>query len=247
VNASKYVRTCKICGTAFDIKIMRNGRPSTRKTCSQSCANKPRTPVRLWTQEETDWLIDHVNTMPLSRLARSFNLWARVNRLPDRSKNAIDKKLRTFGYSNRPTVEFYTFMKLSQMLGLSRDTVAGWKRLKDNPIETYRRDNKKQTFNYVTTKMFKDFARNHPSRLGGANEVGLQMLLEDSRWAKEILRAYPKRPDRQWPEHRVRCIETGRIYPSLGAAARDVFVVRQCIARSVKHGYKANGYTFELL
>jgi hypothetical protein len=246
MNASKYVRVCKICGTAFDIKILRNGRPSTRKTCSTSCANKPRTKVRLWTQEETDWLIDHVNTMPLSRLARSFNLWTRLNGLPDRSKSAVDKKLRTLGYSNRPTVEFYTFAKLAEMLQLSRDTVAGWKKLKENPLETYRRDNKKQAFNYVTIKMFKDFARNHPACLGGANEVGLQMLLEDSRWAKEILRAYPKRPDPLWKQLRVRCIETGKIYPSLGAAGRDVFVVRQCIARSVKYGYKANGYTFEL-
>jgi hypothetical protein len=245
VRATRYVRICKVCGASFDIKILRNGRPSTRKTCSKSCANKPRTRVRYWTQAETEWLIDHVNTMPLSRLVRSFNLWARVTGLPDRTKNAIDKKLRTLGYSNRPTVEFYTFMKLSQMLGLSRDTIAGWKRLKDYPLETYRRDNKKQTFNYVTTKMFKDFARRHPERLGGANEVGLQMLLEDSRWAKEILREYPRRPDRQWKERRVRCIETGKIYPSMGAAGRDVFVVRQCIARAIDKGHRAAGYRFE--
>lgn len=183
--------------------------------------------------------------MPLARLARSFNLWARVNGLPDRSKHAVDKKLRTLGYSNRPTVEFYTFVKLSQMLGLPRDTIAGWKRLKEHPLETYRRDNKKQAFNYVTTKMFKDFARHHPSRLGGANEVGLQMLLEDSKWAKEILRAYPRRPDPLWKKRRVRCIETGRIYESMGAAGRDVFVVRQCIARAIDKGHKAAGYTFE--
>lgn len=198
-------------------------------------------------QEELDWLHDHAQTMPLMRLIRAFHLWSRTHGFKERSKDAIDKKIRLLGYSTRPTVDFYTFAKLSEMLGLPRDTVAGWKRFKDHPLQTYKHDHKKQAFNYVTAKQFKEFARHHPKSLGGADEVGLQILLEDSRWAKEILRQYPRRPLNTWVHKRVRCIETGKIYPSLGAAGRDVFVVRQCISRSVNHGHKANGYTFEAI
>lgn len=245
MKGSKYTRKCSICGTVFDIKIMRNGRPSTRKTCSRECSFKFKPSVTPWTKEETDALLDLVQSLPLKRLVRAHNMWARMNGYKDRTLVSIDKKIRSLGYSTRSEISYYSFNKVAQVLKVPRNTVAGWKKLTVDPLETYQHDGKKFAFNYVTKKELLKFAKRRPECLGGVDQVGLGLLLEDADLAREILRKYPKRPKRQFKEKRVRCIETGKIYSSLGEAARDMHVVRQGISRAIKVGHRANGYHFE--
>lgn len=245
MKGSKYTRTCKICGAEFDIKMMRNGRPSVRKTCSRECSFKFKPPVRPWTKEEIDTLLDLVQTVPLKRLVRAFNMWARMHGYKDRTLTSIDKKIRKLGYSTRAEIQYYSFAKVAEVLKVTRNTVAGWKKLSVDPLQTYQHDGKKFAFNYVTKKELLRFAKKRPECLGGVDQVGLGLLLEDADLAREILRQYPKRPKPTYAPRRVRCIETGRIYASLGEAARDVHVVRQGISKAIKNGHKANGYHFE--
>ena len=245
MKGSKYTRPCSICGTEFDIKMMRNGRPSTRKTCSRECSFKFRPAVRPWAKEEVDELLDLVQSLPLKRLVRAFNIWARTHGYKDRTFGSIDKKIRKLGYSTRAEIMYYSFSKVAEVLKLPRNTVAGWKKLTVDPLETYQHDGKKFAFNYVTKKELLKFAKKRPECFGGVDQVGLGLLLEDADLAREILRQYPKRPERQYKEKRVRCIETGKIYASLGEAARDVYVARQGVSRSIRKGHKANGYHFE--
>jgi hypothetical protein len=245
VKGSKYSRTCKVCKQKFDVKVMRNGRPSARKTCSQKCSVTNRVSGVTWTQAEIDFLTEHAMATPFHRIVRGYRVWARMNGHNDRTKEAIDHKLRRMGYSTRTEIDFYTFNRLSEMLGLSRYTVAGWKRLKENPLQAYQHDGKRKAFNYVSRAEFLKFARNHPECLGGANEIGLQVVLEDVDLAREILRKYPKRHSPLYESIRVRCIETGKIYPSLGAAARDIYVTRQTLSRAIHVGHRANGLHFE--
>lgn len=247
MQGSKYQRACTVCGNLFDIKIIRNGRPSTRKTCSKECCHTNRTKPILWTPDELEFLNKHIESLPFHRLVRAYKTWAVVNGYPARTRDAIDHKIRRLGHSTRPQIEYFTFNRLAQILGVSRYTVAGWKRLASNPLESYQHDKKRQAFNYVSRLQFIEFAQHHPECLGGVNEVGLQILLEDSRKAKEILRQYPKRRCPLFEAKRIRCIETGKIYPSFGAAARDIFVVRQVISKAVAHGHAANGFHFELI
>lgn len=245
MKGSKYTRICSICGAAFDIKIMRNGRPSTRKTCSRECSFKFKPAVRRWEQDEIDMLLELVQSLPLKRLVRAFNIWARTHGYKDRTLQSIDKKIRKFGYSTKPEISYYSFNKVAQILKIPRNTVAGWKKLTVDPLETYQHDGKKFAFNYVTKKELLKFAKRRPECLGGVDQVGLGLLLEDADLAREILRQYPRRPERQYKEKRVRCIETGKIYGSIGEAARDVYVARQGVSRAIHAGHKANGYRFE--
>ena len=224
---------------------MRNGRPSTRKTCSRECSFKFRPTVRPWTKEETDTLLDLVQSLPLRRLVKAFNMWNRMRGRPDRTTISIDKKIRKLGYSTRAEIMYYSFSKVAQILKLPRNTVAGWKKLTVDPLETYQHDGKKFAFNYVTQKELLRFAKKRPECFGGVDQVGLGLLLEDADLAREILRQYPRRPKRKFAEKRVRCVETGKIYASLGEAARDVYVARQGISRAIRKGHKANGYHFE--
>lgn len=245
MKGSKYTRTCSICGAEFDIKMMRNGRPSTRKTCSAECSYKFKPAVRLWAKEEVDELLDLVQSLPLKRLVRAFNIWARTHGYKDRTAQSIDKKIRSLGYSTKAEIVYYSFSKVAQILKVPRNTVAGWKKLTVDPLETYQHDGKKFAFNYVTKKELLKFAQKRPECLGGVDQVGLGLLLEDADLAREILRKHPRRPERQYKQKRVRCVETGKIYASLGEAARDVYVTRQGVSRAIKDGHRANGYHFE--
>lgn len=247
MRGSKYQRTCSVCGASFDIKIKRSGRPSTRKTCSQKCSVANRPVKTEWNEADHEFLSRHIESLPIQRLVRAFNIWAVTNNRPQRTKIAIEHKIRRLGFSTKPQIEYFTFRYLSELLGIPACTVAGWKELVDNPLQTYQHDGKKKAFNYVYLDDFKRFAKNHPECLGGVNEVGLQLLLEDSKIAKEILKEYPKRNSALNRPTRVRCIETRKIYPSLSAAARDVYVVRQVISRAIQKGHAANGFHFELL
>ena len=247
MRGSKYQRTCSVCGASFDIKIKRSGRPSTRKTCSQKCSVANRPVSTEWSEADLEFLNRHIESLPIQRLVRAFNLWAASNNRPQRTKHAIEHKIKRLGFSTKPQIEYYSFPHLSQLLGISAYTVAGWKELAENPLQTYQHDGKKKAFNYVSLEDFKRFAQNHPECLGGANEIGLQLLLEDSKKAKEILRKYPKRNSALNSPKRVRCIETRKIYPSLSAAAKDVYVVRQGISKAIQKGHAANGFHFELL
>lgn len=174
-------------------------------------------------------------------------MWARMHGYKDRTLQSIDKKIRSLGYTTKPEIMFYSFNRVAQILKVPRNTVAGWKKLTVNPLRTYQHDGKKFAFNYVTKKELLRFAKQRPECLGGVDQVGLGLLLEDADLAREILRQYPKRPERQFKQKRVRCVETGRIYGSIGEAARDVHVVRQGVSKAIKDGHRANGFHFELI
>lgn len=226
---------------------MRNGRPSIRKTCSRECSFKFRPAVKSWTQEETDELLDLVQSLPLKRLVRAYNMWARMRGYESRTLRGIDKKIRRLGYSTKAEITYYSFSKIAKILKIPRNTVAGWKKLTVNPLETYQHDGKRFAFNYVTTKELLKFAKRRPECLGGVDQIGLGLLLEDADLAREILRQYPKRFKPQFAQKRVRCIETGKIYGSIGEAARDMHVVRQGVSKAITDGYRANGFHFELV
>lgn len=43
----------------------------------------------------------------------------------------------------------------------------------------------------------------------------------------------------------VRCIETGQVYPSAAAAARSLYLSRNCIYQAINKSYRAGGYRWE--
>lgn len=180
------------------------------------------------------------------RVVRAYNVVARQKNWTPRSLNSIRHKLTRLGISSNVLCGYYTLSKVASLLNVSRYTVQGWTQLKKNPLATYRKQGFK-TFKYVTPLMFKKFAQMQKVKLGGLDRVGLLILTEDPDLVDEILHAYPRRIDCRFPRKRVRCIETGKIYSSMTAAARDVHVVRQGISRAIEQGHRAAGYHFEVI
>ena len=98
---------------------------------------------------------------------------------------------------------------------------------------------------YIERRAWRRLAREMPRILGGFSVDALFALLEDRELAESVASQY-RRPCGDW---RVRCVETGRIYPSCGAAAAAHHVTQQCISLAIRQRrpVAALGLTFEAL
>jgi hypothetical protein len=84
-----------------------------------------------------------------------------------------------------------------------------------------------------------------PRVLGGFSADALFLLLEDRRLAESVAAQYPQAIG-DW---RIRCVETGQIWPSCIAAARELNVSRQAISKAILNTRPVwcLGMTFEAL
>lgn len=244
---SKYIRTCVKCKKEFDVKVMRNGRPSKRRTCSHACHHSIKAPRKPeWKKEELEYLDQLALAMPIVSVYKTYNRWASENGFERRTLNSIQHKVYRECGSTKPILGYFTFREIADLLRISTWTVAFWKQLKTKPLEVYQRRKNKGT-NYISRKSFRQFALNHPEKLGGTNRRGLLVLLEDEKLVDDILKAHPKRNVSLLPPKRVRCIETNKIYASIHEASRANFVARPTMTRAIERGWRANGHHFEFL
>jgi len=245
VNGSKYSRTCIKCKKEFDVKILKDGKPSKRKTCSQECQRKTSGyTASNWTPLEFEFLEQLSQTLPIMCLVKAYNTWASNNNYPRRSVTAIRHKLRKEFGTTKPTLNWFSFSEIASLLGFKVSRIESWKKLSNYPLQSYQRL-KCNSVNYVNRKQFKEFAMHHPEKIGGADWYGLLIILEDERMVDEILKTYRTPYISQIKSKKVRCIETNKIYPSLSAASRAFFVTRQSITRAIERGWSANEHHFE--
>jgi len=241
VKGSKYLRECVICGAKFKIPIMAKGRKSPRQTCGDACQRRLHVQRRAtWTQEEEAIIHELISTMPPHQFVNTYLIMASTRGLPKRSDTAIKLKVYELGYKLEPEIEYLSMQKIANMLGVSRDAVDNWRNL---GLETHRKSNKPGSRHYVCRRAFRRFARKRPEVLGGTDRFGLFCLLEDEKWVEKLLADYPNR----WygwgkGSQRVKCVETGQVFSSMGEAGRSVFVTRSGIFKAVKFGIKAAGY-----
>lgn len=241
MKGSKYLRECVICGAKFKIPITAKGRKSPRQTCGDACQRRLHVQRRAtWTQEEEAIIHELISTMPPHQFVNTYLIMASTRGLPKRSDTAIKLKVYELDYKLEPEIEYLSMQKIANMLGVSRDAVDNWRNL---GLETHRKSNKPGSRHYVCRRAFRRFARKRPEVLGGTDRFGLFCLLEDEKWVEKLLADYPER----WygcgkPGKRVKCVETGRVFDTMGEAGRSVFVTRSGIFKAVKFGIKAAGY-----
>ena len=220
---------------------MAKGRKSPRQTCGDACQRRLHVQRRAtWTQEEEAIIHELISTMPPHQFVNTYLIMASTRGLPKRSDTAIKLKVYELGYKLEPEIEYLSMQKIANMLGVSRDAVDNWRNL---GLETHRKSNKPGSRHYVCRRAFRRFARRRPEVLGGTDRFGLFCLLEDEKWVEKLLADYPER----WygcgkPGKRVKCVETGKVFDSMGEAGKSVFVTRSGIFKAVKFGIKAAGY-----
>lgn len=235
-------RFCKVCGLRFKLETISKGRTSTRITCSIKCRTKYYAQQRrAWDEREIQLLKELAESMPLEILVRTFNNQNIDQGYEERSTHSIKNKLNHLGYLFEPSYKYLSTHDLAKALGVHKNIIKYW-------IARGLRGTKNRAVKgspqYFTPENVRKFARSHMAYFGGFKRINLFFVLEDEELVDEILTQYPKRYVPTCQPKRVRCVETGQIYPSQTAAARAIFVTTTAVSRAIRKGHRAGGYHF---
>jgi hypothetical protein len=163
---------------------------------------------------------------------------------PPRTDKAIVMRMRRSRQFCRARVgEWTTTYGAGELLGCPGTRVEAWLRRK--PIARILDPQTTGGTRYISRRSWRRLAKQMPRVLGGFSSDALFALLEDRDLADAIAEQHP-RPMGDW---RVRCIETGQIWASCGAAARELHVTQACISLAIRKArpVAALGMTFEAL
>ena len=201
------------------------------------------TPPR-WTQPELEWLEQLAGDVPFPTLLRSMHYKATAEGWPRRTDKAIVMRMRrSRQFCRARTGEWTTTYGAGEILGCPGTRVEAWLRRK--PIARILDPQTTGGTRYINRRSWRRLAKQMPRVLGGFSSDALFLLLEDRDLADAIAEQHP-RPMGDW---RVRCVETGVVFSSCGAAARELHVTQACISLAIRQArpVAALGMTFEAL
>ena len=200
-------------------------------------------PLR-WTQPELDHLDTLAGDVPLPTLLKRMKCKAAREGWPLRTPKAIVMRMHRSGQLCRARVgEWTTTNGVGELLGCPGTRVEAW--LRRPGIAAILAPEWTGPIRYINRRSWRRLAKQMPRVLGGFSADALFSLLEDRDLAEAVAAAHP-RPMGDW---RVRCIETGQIWPSCAAAARELHVSQAAVSGSVRkrHPVVVLGMTFEAL
>lgn len=197
-----------------------------------------------WTKPEIDHLEKLAGEVPYATLLRSMKHKATMEGWPPRTAKAITLRMRRTGHFCHARVgDWTTTYGAAEILGCPGSRVEAW--LKRPPITAILDPQWVGRVRYISRRSWRRMAREMPRVFGGFSADALFLLLEDRDLAEAVAAAHP-RPMGDW---RVRCIETGQIYASCGAAAKEHHVSQACISLAIRQArpVAALGLSFEAL
>jgi hypothetical protein len=163
---------------------------------------------------------------------------------PPRTDKAIVMRMRrSRQFCRARTGEWTTTYGAGEILGCPGTRVEAWLRRK--PVAAILDPQWTGGTRYINRRSWRRLAKQMPRVLGGFSSDALFALLEDRDLADAIAQQHP-RPMGDW---RVRCIETGQIWASCAAAAKELHVSQAAVSLSIRQHRQltALGMTFEAL
>lgn len=192
-----------------------------------------------WTPTELLWLEELAGNVPPPALPTRYNGLAVSNGYPRRTPEAIESRVRRSQLTTSAIGNWITTGLAAKLLGFSGAS--------NNPINLWveRGYLKARRFGsgfssptYIRRCDLRALARERPELFAGIEEPRLIQVLEDEALAAEIAQNHPRRKARPRP---VRCVETGKVYPTVRAAARQIYVTPRAITWAIETGNRAAG------
>jgi hypothetical protein len=185
-----------------------------------------------WSPGELAYLNEIGESLPLGMLIYRFRRRADARGWPARTNGAIANKAFKLGLrsrDNRVRADDLTSPGgAAQILRCLPDRVSKW--FDDPSLAHILRPVASRNVRYVNRAGWRRLARERPDVLGGFDVDQLFTLLEDRDLANAVAVAYPC----QRNDYRIRCIETGRIWPSASHAAKEFFVTPSAISCAIR-------------
>lgn len=174
---------------------------------------------RIWTAAEDEMLAGLCGDMPWPKLVQCYRQWASRTGKPARTDMALQRRCDLLGLQRRCVGEWITSGIVCQLLGISYPAVHRW--FENGWLPTYRQKSGSPYPHYFRRLDLRRLARQRPQLFGGQTEATLVQLLDNEQLARQIVAMELPHPRQSVP---VICIEKGRRYPSIGSAARAVYV-----------------------
>jgi hypothetical protein len=197
-----------------------------------------------WSQDEIDHLETLTGDVPFAVLVKSMKCAARQRGWPVRSAKSITERLNRTHQARRARVGDWTSCYgAAEILGCAGSRVEAW--LRRPRIVEVLDIRVVGTVRYITRASWRRLARVMPRVLGGFSADALFLLLEDRPLADSVAAQYP----RAIGDWRIRCVETGRIWPSCNVAAGELHVSQAAISKGIRERrmVPSLGMTFEAL
>jgi hypothetical protein len=201
------------------------------------------TPPR-WLPDEAAYLERLSGEVPWPTLVRRMKIAATANSWPRRSEKAIAMRLRRTGQPGRARCgEWTTTGGVGEILGCPGTRIDAWLRRKR--IREILEPHHVGQVRYINRRSWRRLAREMPRVFGGFSADVLFLLLEDRELAESVAEAHP-RPMGDW---RVRCLETGQVFSSCGAAAKEYHVSQAAVSLAIRQARPIGvlGLRFEAL
>ena len=185
-----------------------------------------------WTADEVDKIYDLVCYHGTQEAVRLFLQWQKEN--PDR-----DGRDRTFTQVVSkaedvrvvcPQIDRFSVAQWSRILGVSRNQA----------YHALQRYTSRAELGYdkgVSTTAVRRVAKRNPFLLCGADREAVAAFLGEN-YVQYVLDQSPRRTP-------VKNLDTGKVYPTIAEAAKDVYVHKSTLARSFRYGYKCAGYRWQ--
>jgi hypothetical protein len=197
-----------------------------------------------WTTAEADFLEQLAGEVPFPTLVRRMRIAATQHGWHPRTEKAIAMRLRRVRLPGRARYgEWTTTYAVGEILGCPGSRVQAWLRRKR--IREILNPHASRSTRYISRQAWRRLAREMPRVFGGFSADRLFLLLEDRELADAVAAQHP-RPMGDW---RIRCIETGQIWPSCAAAARDLHITQAAMSCAIRQrrAVMVLGMTFEAL
>ena len=184
-----------------------------------------------WTNEDIETLTDLTGELPWHMVVAKF-----AQRRPLRTNLSMIRKARELGLSRIPEGEFISIGTIKAFTGYCYEKVYLW--IDSGDLSAVARSDAKNSPRYVSRKNLRDFAKKRPDQFGGIGQAELTQLFDCEYLAKMIV-------DMNLPKmtksHQVECIESGRRFPSIAAAARDARVHSKLVWLAIHQGADVRG------
>lgn len=140
-------------------------------------SRKPR-----WEQEQLEMLLSMCADMPWAMVVAEYNKWASLRGFPSRSSGAMIRQCERHGLSRRCSGQWVTSAFVSQLMGVTQQTVCRWTKKGKVRSRSYAAKGTR----YISRAHIKKLANEEPSLFNGLDACSLTQLFDDQFFAEKF-------------------------------------------------------------